>query len=324
MRSKIFVGTVLATISLLYAPTVFSQPYPNKTVRVVVAWPPGGAADVVARPIAQKLTEALGQQFVVDNRGGATGTIGAGAVAKAQPDGYTLLLGTTNELCMSPPLYTKLPYDPTSDFAPISTIIVYPNVLVVNPALPISTAKEFIALAKARPGQVSFASGGQGSTNHLTIEVLKSLTKIKVNHVPYKGGGPALTDVIGGHVEALFATLPSALGHVRAGKLKALVVTSDKRARLLPEVPSATEAGIPGLIVTTWSGLLAPAGTPRDIMAKLNDELIKIAHSQDMKPKLEALAADVYTNSPEEFAALIRRDFAMWARVVKESGTKLD
>lgn len=314
----------LSAIAILFAAGALGQTYPSKAIRLVVAWPPGGAADVVARPTAQKLAEALGQQVVVDNRGGATGTIGAGLVAKAPPDGYTLLLGTTNELCMSPPLYTKLPYNPTVDFAPVTPVIIYPNVLVVNPALPVRSAKEFVALAKARPGQISFASGGSGSTNHLTAEVFKTLTKVNVNHVPYKGGGPAITDLIGGHVEALFATLPSAVNYVKSGKLKALVVTSNQRARALPDVPNAAEAGIPGLIVSTWSGVLAPAGTPRDVVARLNTEILKLAHSPDMKSKMEALAADVYTTTPDEFAALIQRDFTLWSKVVKESGAKVE
>ena len=307
-----------------YSCIALGQTYPSKVIRMVVAWPPGGAADVVARPTAQKLSEAMGQQVVVDNRGGATGTLGAGIVAKAPPDGYTLLLGTTNELCMSPPLYAKLPYDPTVDFAPISPIIVYPNVLAVNPALPVRTAKDLIALAKARPGQINFASGGLGSTNHLSAEVFKLLEKVNVNHVPYKGGGPALTDLMGGHVEAMFATLPSAVNHVRSGKLRALLVTSETRTRALPDVPSAPEAGIPGLIVSTWSGMLAPAGTPRDIVLKLNAEILKLARTEDMKSKMDALSADVYTTTPEEFATLIRHDFDLWSKVVKQSGAKAE
>ena len=307
-----------------YPGLALGQTYPSKVIRMVVAWPPGGAADVVARPTAQKLGEAIGQQIVVDNRGGATGTLGAGLVAKAPPDGYTLLLGTTNELCMSPPLYAKLPYDPTVDFAPVSPIIKYPNVLVVNPALPVRTARDFIALAKARPGQINFASGGLGSTNHLSAEVFKLLEKVQISHVPYKGGGPALTDLMGGHVEAMFATLPSAVNHIRSGKLKALVVTSASRTRALPEVPTAPEAGVPGLIVSTWSGVLAPAGTPRDVILRLNAEIVKLASSEDMKSKMEALSADIYTTTPEEFATLIRHDFGLWSKVVKQSGAKAE
>ncbi len=320
---RMCVVCIIAAVTV-YPHLAMGQTYPSKIIRMVVAWPPGGAADVVARPTAQKLSELLGQQVVVDNRGGATGTLGAGIVAKAPPDGYTLLLGTTNELCMSPPLYTKLPYDPNVDFAPISPIIVYPNILVVNPALPVRSAKELIALAKARPGQINFASAGLGSTNHLSAEVFKLLLKVNVNHVPYKGGGPALTDLMGGHVEAMFATLPSAVNLVRSGKVRALLVTSDARARALPDVPSAPQAGVPGLIVSTWSGVLAPAGTSRDIVLKLNAEIIKLTSSADMKSKMDALSADVYTTSPEEFAALIRRDFDVWSKVVKQSGAKAE
>jgi tripartite-type tricarboxylate transporter receptor subunit TctC len=266
----------------------------------------------------------LGQAVVVDNRAGATGTIGAGIVAKAAPDGYTLLLGTSNELAMSPGLYDKLPYDPARDFAPVTTIIVFPNILVVNPALPVKNVKALIALAKARPGQLSFASSGNGSTNHLTAEIFKSLARIDINHVPYKGGGPALVDVMGGQVEAMFATIPSAVGHVRGGKLKALLVTSDLRAAALPQVPSSPEAGLAGFVVSTWNGVLAPAGTPREIIARLHAEIVNLAYTPDMQSRMEAVAAEIHTTSPEEFSALIRRDFARWSKVIADANIRVE
>jgi tripartite-type tricarboxylate transporter receptor subunit TctC len=314
----------LSCIAFLFASTVFAQSYPTKPIRLIVPWPPGGAADVAARPVAAKLAQALGQPVVVENHSGATGTIGAGLVAKAAPDGYTLLFATSNEITMSPAVYQNLPYDPTIDLAPITTIITYPNVLVVGAALKVASLEELIATANSRPGGVSFASGGPGSTNHMTLELLKSLTKVNINHVPYKGGGPALTDVIGGHVDAMFATLPSAIALVKSGTLGALVVTSDKRTPLLPEVPSAVEAGVPGLLVSTWSGVFAPPKTPPEIIAKLNREIAKVVQSAEIKTTLQALAGEVYTTSPEEFATMIKREFAMWKRVAKDADVKVD
>ena len=304
---------------------VLGQSYPDHLIRLIVPWPPGGAADVVARPVAEKLAEALGQPIIVENRPGATGTIGAAFVAKkAPPDGYTLLFATSNEVTMSPVVYEVLPYDPRKDLAPITTVLRYPNVLVVGPALPVKSVGELIARAKERPGDVTFASGGSGSTNHLTMELFKSLAGIELNHIPYKGGGPALTDLIGGHIDAMFATLPSAVAQVDSGSLRALLVTSERRAPQLPEVPSAVEAGIPGLIVSTWSGVLAPPGTPPDIIAKLNAEITKVVEAPELKARLEQLAAEVYTTSPEEFSEMIRREFATWSQVAEHAGVKPD
>ena len=213
--------TISVAIAFFAAANVCGQPYPAKPIRLVVPFPPGGPADGVARPLAQKLTEALGQPVVIDNRAGATGTIGAALVAKSPPDGYTLLLGTSNELSMSPGLYAKLPYNPAEDFAPLSIVILFPNILVVHPSLPAKSVAELVALARARPGQLNFATSGLGSTNHLSAEVFRSLSRIKIAYVPYKGGGPAVTELMGGHVEAMFATLPSAVIFVQSGKLKA-------------------------------------------------------------------------------------------------------
>ena len=317
-------AVVSILIGVLAGGAAHAQTWPEKPIRLVVPFPPGGVADVVARPTAQRLAEALHQQVVVDNRGGATGTIGAALVAKSAPDGYTLLLGTSNELCMSPPLFKSLPYNPTADFAPITPIIAFPNILVVNPALPVRNVKELIALAKARPGQLSFASAGTGSTNHLTAEIFKSLAHININHVPYKGGGPALVDVMGGQVEAMFATIPSAVTHVASGKLKALLVTSDARSPALPNVPDSREAGLAGFVVSTWNGVLAPAGTPREIVAKLNAEIVKLAHTPDMTGRMQAASAGIYTTTPEEFAGVIRRDYARWQKVIADAKISID
>jgi len=315
---------VAAHLLMLFSSLAVAQTYPLKPIRLIVPWPPGGAADVVARPLAEKLSTALGQPIVVENHAGATGTIGTAMVAKAPPDGYTLLFATSNEITMSPAVYTKLTYDPNVDLAPITTVITYPNVLVIGPALKVSSTKELIALANQRPSGVSFASGGSGSTNHLTLELLKTLTKVNANHVPYKGGGPALNDLIGGHVDALFATMPSALSHIKAGTLKALMVTSERRAAVLPDTQTAAEAGVPGLLVSTWGGFLAPPKTSREIVAKLNAEIIKVVNAPEMKSRLEALSAEVSTTSPEEFSAIIKREFATWSRIAKEAGVKAD
>ncbi|HWP88683.1 MAG TPA: tripartite tricarboxylate transporter substrate binding protein, partial [Burkholderiales bacterium] len=293
-------------------------------VRLVVPFPPGGPADSVARILAQKLTDALGQNVVVDNRAGATGTIGAGIVAKSPPDGYTLLLGTSNELAMSPGLFEKLPYEPTRDFTPLSNVINFPNILVVNPHLPARSVAELVALARAKPGQLSFATSGIGSTNHLTGVVFQEIEKVKINYVPYKGGGPAVTDLMGGHVDTMFATMPSVVPFVKSNKLKALVLTDNKRWTALPDVPSAKEAGVPGLIVITWNGVLAPAGLPDAIVARLNTDIGTVANSTDMKDRMRAQAAEIGTTTPEEFAAMLRNDYAKWSKVIKQAGLRAE
>ena len=308
----------------LVAGAALAQSYPAKPIRLVVPFPPGGPADSVARVLAQKLTEVIGQNVVVDNRAGATGTIGAGLVAKSPPDGYTLLLGTSNELAMSPGLFDKLPYDPTKDFAPLSNVINFPNILVVNPHLPARTVADLVALARSKPGQLSFATSGIGSTNHLTGVVFQNLQNVKVNYVPYKGGGPAVTDLMGGHVDSMFATMPSVVPFVKSGKLKALVLTDNKHWPALPEVPSAKEAGVPDLIVITWNGVLAPAGVPEAVIAKLNADITAVANSPDMKERMKAQAAEIATTTPDEFAAMLRNDFAKWSKVIKQAGMRAE
>ena len=301
----------------------FAAGYPERVIHLIVPWPPGGAADVIARPIAQRLAEDLGQPIIVENRSGATGTIGTAFVAHEQPDGYTLLFATSNEITMSPAVYENLPYDPIKSLAPITTVLTYPNVLVVGPAMKVTSTSELIALAKKRPNQVSFASGGSGSTNRFTMEMFESLAGVEVNHIPYKGGGPALSDVIGGQVDAMFATLPSVLAFVKSDKLKGLLVTSDRRTKLLPDVPSAPEQGVPGLIVSTWSGILAPSNTPEAIITKLNAEIAKVVHAPELTRTLELLG-QVSTTKPEEFAALIQRECATWSRIAKQADVKPD
>ena len=297
-----------------------AQDYPHKAMRLILPVPPGGVADIIARPLAQKLTQCLGQPVVLDHRPGATGAIGLSLAAKAAPDGYTLLWGSTNTLCMGTALYAKSP--PTDDYAAITPVIIFHNVLVVHPAVAAGSVTELIALAKARPESLRFASSGDGSTNHLTAALFQSLTGTRITHEPYKGGGPALIDVLGGHVEAMFATVPSAVTYIKDGRLKALVVTSEKREAALPAVPSAKEAGVPGLIVSTWNGVLAPAAAPRNIIALLNSAIAKIAHTQEMVDRYAAQAAEVYTTTPEQFATIIRNDFAKWGKVVRDIGLR--
>lgn len=304
----------------LIAGSVTAQPYPNKPVRLIVPFPPGGVADLIARPMAEKLSLSLGQPVVIDNRAGATGTIGAAAVATAAPDGYTLLLGTTNEIAMSPTLFKSLPYDPTKAFAPVAPVAEFPNVLVVGPSVKVRTLEEFIALAKANPGKLTFASSGPGSTNHLTAELFKSIAGVDVIHVPYKGGGPALNDLLGGHVDAMFATLPSAVPQIKAGKLKALAVTGERRSRALPDVPTASEAGAPGLVVTTWNGILAPAGTPPAVLERLQREVAAAAAMTDVRERYATVGAEPMSLSPEQFRSLIQKDYARWAQIIKQAG----
>ena len=318
------VKTVFAAAAMIFTGVAFAQSYPAKPIRLVVPFPPGGPADSVARVLAQKLTEVIGQNVVVDNPAGATGTIGAGLVAKSPPDGYTLLLGTSNELAMSPGLFDKLPYDPVKDFAPLSNVINFPNILVVNPHLPARTVAELVALARSKPGQLSFATSGIGSTNHLTGVVFQDIQKVKVNYVPYKGGGPAVTDLMGGHVDSMFATMPSVVPFVKSGKLKALVLTDNKHWPALPEVPSAKEAGVPDLIVITWNGVLAPAGVPDAVIAKLNADITTVANSTDMKERMKAQAAEIATTTPDVFAAMLRNDFAKWSKIIKQAGMRAE
>jgi tripartite-type tricarboxylate transporter receptor subunit TctC len=320
MSTKIMKRVVLFAFIVSIGGVAFAQPYPAKPVRLVVPFPPGGPADSVARVLAAKLNESLGQQVVVDNRPGATGTIGAGIVAKSPPDGYTLLLGTSNEIAMSPGLFEKLPYDPTKDFTPVSNVINFPNILVVNPHLPAQTLSQLVTLARSKPGQLSFATSGIGSTNHLTGVVFQSIEKVKINFVPYKGGGPAVTDLLGGHVDTMFATMPSVVPFVKSGKLKALVITDDKRWSALPDVLNAKEAGVPALQVITWNGVIAPAGVPDAIVTRLNSDIVASANSPDMKARMRAQAAEIGTTTPDEFAAMIRNDYAKWSKVIKQAG----
>jgi tripartite-type tricarboxylate transporter receptor subunit TctC len=312
---------VLLLVALLLLPQAsLAQGYPNKPVHLIIPFAPGGVADVIARPIADRLSRSLGQPVVVESRAGATGTIGAAFVANAGPDGYTLLLGTTNEIAMSPTLYQSLPYDPRTAFAPITPVAVFPNVLVVGNDTPFRTVADLIAAARDKPDTLAFASSGVGSTNHLSAELFKREANVKVLHVPYRGGGPALIDVSGEHVTAMFATLPSAVSLIQGGTLRALAVTGLHRSAILPDVPTMGEAGLPGVVVTTWNGVLAPAGTPPELVERLHKALAEAVAKPSLKQTFADVGAETELTTPQEFAARIRTDFDRWSSVIKQAG----
>jgi tripartite-type tricarboxylate transporter receptor subunit TctC len=314
------IKSLAAAVVLLSPAACLAQSYPTKPIFLIVPFPPGGVADIIARPIAERLGKSLGQPMVVENRGGATGTLGASYVARATPDGYTLLLGTTNEIAMSPTLYASLPYDPTKAFAPVTPVAVFPNVLVVGADMPVRTLAELLALARARPGTLNFGSSGVGSTNHLTAELFRRQADVSIVHVHYRGGGPALTDVAGGHIAAMFATLPSAISLIKAGKLRALAVTGLHRSDVLPDVPTGAEAGMPDLVVTTWNGVLAPAHTPPQVVDRLHGALAAAVADPTLREAFGALGAEPELTSPAEFGERIRNDFDRWSRVIAQAG----
>ena len=314
----------LVAITLAFAATAGAQSYPAKPIRLIVPFAAGGTVDISARGIAPGLSELLGQNVIVDNRGGAGGIIGADLVAKAAPDGYTLLMGSNSTVSVAPSLYPKNPYHPIRDFAPISLVATTPFVVVAHPSVPAKTVKELIALAKSRPGKMTMASGGTGSSNHLVGELFQSLTGIKLTHVPYKGAAPAGVDLMAGQVDLLFDQLPTSVGPAKAGKFRALAVTSKARAAVLPEVPTMLEAGVLNFDVINVTGVLAPAGTPADILDKLNAAMLKVLGQTAVKERFAAVALDARGGTPGEFAAFIKEDFARWTKVVKEANIKVE
>jgi len=310
---------------LLAALPVYAQapePYPSKPLRFILPFPPGGPTDILGRLIGERLASSLGQPVIVENRGGAGGNVGAEAAAKSAPDGYTLVL-VAPSLAISPSLYSKLNYDPIRDFAPVSLVATVPNVIVTQPTLA-ATLQELIALAKAKPGGMNFGSGGSGTSNHLAGELFNIVTGTKLVHVPYKGVNLAMNDVLAGAIHLVVIGVPAAGPHIKSGRLRALAVIAPQRLPALPEVPTVAEAGLPDFDVTTWYGVLAPAGTPRPVVARLNGELVKILYSADMKDKLNALGTDPVTSTPEEFAAYLRQETVKWADVVRKAGLKAD
>ena len=301
-----------------------AQAYPAKTVRIVVPFAAGSTTDILGRTVAQKLNERLGQQFIVDNRPGAGGNIGSDVVAKAAPDGYTLLVSAASTLAINASLYSNMPYDTATAFAPLSRIAMVTNVLVVHPSLPAKSVKELIAFAKARPGQLNFASGGSGGTAHLSGELFKTLAGIDMVHVAYKGGSAAMPDVLGGFVPLIFDGLPQSLPYIKAGRLRALGVTTAKRSPALPDVPTIAEAGVPGYEAVAWFGAVAPARTPREIVIKLNTEIVGILNSPDVRERLAAQGAETAPTTPDEFAAFIKEEMVKWAKVIKATGARAD
>lgn len=297
--------------------------YPSRPIRFIVPYAPGGPTDIIARLLGHKLTERWGQQVVIDNRGGANGVIGAELAARAAPDGYTLFLGNAGVLTSNPALYARLPYDPRKDFSPVNLTVAAPLLLVAHPSLGVKTVPDLVALARARPGRLSFASGGAGGVAHLAGELLKVMTATNAVHVPYKGAGPALTGLLSGQVAFNFTSTVAAMPHVKAGKLYGVAVTTAKRSRSLPDIPSIAET-IPGYEVRPWYGVLVPAGTPRRIIDRLNREIAGIVRSRDVEERLTVDGGEVVGESPEEFAKTITEEIAKWTRLVKEAGIKLD
>ena len=323
---KCVIGLVLMAASAQAAMPLeaHAQSYPAKPVRLVVPFPAGGATDVVARILGLRLGEVLGQSVLIDNRPGAGGNIGAEIVAKAPADGYTLLVCSPAEVAINVTLYSKMPYDPVRDFAPVTLATSAPLVLVVPPTLPVRSVRELSALARSRPGQLTYASSGSGGPQHLAGEHFKIMAQIDMVHVPYKGGAPAITDLLGGHVQLFFAGLPPALPHIRANKLRALAVTSAKRTAILPSAPTIDESGLKGFAVDNWQGVLAPAATPKEIVARLNAEIVRILEAPDVKQRLFDAGAEPVASSQQQFAAYIKSEIEKYAAIVRKSGARVD
>ena len=303
-------------ICLVWAAHVAAQPYPSRPIRYIVPYAAGGATDIMTRALSPRLSEYLGQQIVVDNRPGAGAIIGTSLLAKATADGYTLMMAEIAHGA-NPALHSKLPYDTERDFAPVTLVALLPTILVVPPSLPVKTVGELIALARSRPGQLNYSSSGIGSANFLAAELFKSETGVDVVHVPYQGGGQAVTALLSGQAQMLFVTIPPALQHVKAGRLRALAVTGSKRVATLPDVPSISEAGLPGLEVYLWVGTLAPAGTPAPIIAKLNGEIVRVLQDPEVRERISNLGAEIVGGGPEQLARYIKAEIARWRKTIK-------
>ena len=325
---KIFSKTLIillnVCVSLSICGVAMAQAYPNKTVRLVVPQSAGGGADILARSVAEKLSKAWGVQVIVDNRLGAAGIIGTQLVAQAAPDGYTLLMGAISTHAINRGLYRNLPYDPVKDFVPITMIASAPLLVVVHPSLPVKSVQELIALARAKPGQLSFASAGSGNSTHLAGEMFKMLANVDILHVPYKGATPAEIDLMAGHASLMFSSILSAMPHSNAGRMRALAVTSARRTSVMPELPTVAETGLAAYDVNPWYGLFAPAGTPREIVDKINREVLGILQLPDVKERFATLGADPAGTTPGEFATFINVEIEKWTRVIKQSGTTVD
>jgi tripartite-type tricarboxylate transporter receptor subunit TctC len=316
---KIPLVALTSVVSLALVAAVSAQSYPSKPVRMIAASSPGSAVDIVARIVAQKLGDQLGQQVIVDNRAGAGGNLGAELAAKAAPDGYTLFMGTPAH-AINTGLYRKLNYDLVRDFAPVSQVTSGQYVVVVHPSLPVKSIKDLVALARAKPGQLNFASAGSGNATHLAGELFCSAARVRLVHVPYKGSGPALVDLVGGQVQIMFSNLTAALPQVKTGRIRALAVTGEKRAAAAPELPTVIEAGVPGYVVVSWFGVLVPAATPREIVMRLNADLAQAMRAPDIRERLAGEGAEPTVGTPEQFGAFIRADIEQWTKVIKNAG----
>ena len=326
MHASTRIATLGAALALaaLTPLVALAQAYPSKPVTVVVPWPPGGPSDIAARPMAKGLGDELHQSFIVDNRGGAGGNIGTAMVTKAAPDGYTLLITSSAPIVINPSLYKQMPFDPPKDLAPITNLLRVPLVLAVHPSVPANNLKELIAYVESQKGKIQYASSGNGTPQHLTGELFKSTAKLDMVHVPYKGSAPAITDLIGGHVPIMFDSTIAILPQIKAGKVKAIAITSAKRSAVLPNVPTFAEAGMPGFESYAWYGFFAPAKTPPDVLAKLNAAALKVMKGPEWQKVLAETGSENVGESPEQFAAFTKAEAVKWAKVVKDSGATLD
>jgi tripartite-type tricarboxylate transporter receptor subunit TctC len=314
---------LLTSFSVHAQPIKSAAPYPVRPIRLIVPFAPGGSNDIMARLIGQKFSESLGSQMVVDNRAGGSGIIGTDIAAKAAPDGYTILMMSLT-FAVNPSLFRKLPYDTEKDLTPVTLVASAPLMLVVHPSIPAKSVQEFLAYAKANPGKLNFGSGGPGTTPHLAGEMLKMMARLQMTHVPYKGGGPALTDLMGGQIQFMLENIPSTLPLAKSGKLRALALSGLKRSPLVPDLPTLDEAGLKGYEIVGWNGLFVPAGTPRTIVTRLHEETTKALAQPDMKERLTTMGAEAVGNSPDEFRAFVKAEISKWARVVKEAGLKVE
>jgi len=305
-------------------PSVLAQGYPNKSIRIIVPFPPGGGNDVIGRIIAQKLTERLGQQVVVDNRAGANGIVGLQALMQAPPDGYTIAVAAAGPMAVNPSLYEKLPYDSLKDFSYITNMVIFPLILVTHPSVPAKTTQDLINLAKAKPKQLFYGTPGSGNSAHLAGELLNSMANVQTVHVPYKGQGPAMADLVAGQVQMMFASIPSVLPQVKSGQVNAIAMGSAKRVPSLPEIPTLSESGVPGFEAYSWAGMLAPAKTPKEIIARLNKEIVDILKQKDVADKLNQQGALPVGDSPEQFAAYVKAEIDKWGAVIKSANIKAD
>lgn len=315
---------VLLAAAVLGAATASAQSYPAKPIRMVIGFPPGGGTDILGRIIATRMSESLKQQIIPDNRGGASGQIAAELVAKAPPDGYTVMMAHIAAMSILPSLYSRLPYDPVRDFAPISLVAISPQLVVVHPSLPVKNIKELIALAKKRPGDIYYASVGNGTVQHLAGELFNLQAGVKMVHVPFKGGGPSAQNLVAGHVQLSFDVIPVVINFVKSGRLRPIAVTAEKRTPLMPDVPTVTESGLKGIELSTWWGLVAPAGVSKDVVARLHSETVKALQLADVRERYAQNGADPVGNSPGEFAAFIRNERDKYARITKDANVKLD